>query len=608
MKISACLIVKDDSELEKLKKAVASIISYVDGVYITATGEDIDGIEAFCKEPYLISTQGLSPKIHYSYFKWCDDFSAARNFNFSQAPQDSDYIFWMDADDILVGGEQFRKLAEMSIKYGKDVVFLPYWYGCSFKGEPSFENMVDIEITQYRERLLRPGVITWKGRLHETPVPVEGAKNVYTTVKYTDNPQREGEFSIALLHTALEKDLPPKMERNKRILELQLEEERQRPEGADPRTIIYLIKIYAEGGNEEEWKKVIEMGEEYLSKSGWNEERGTAWENMGIAYGRLNEQRKAVDCFINAIKEWPHSILYYIRLARALYNIKDYEAVKHWLNVASQMDMDKKLTSGTTNFKGIKVLFAELLLGMNYYVEKDTKKALEAATLLYQEDPTPESKDMKLFLQDLNDLNDACAHVDRLTEYLDSIGREDDVIKILDILPQEITSNPFAHRIRQKVSKPRVWKDNEICYFANFGGKFFEPWSAGSLETGIGGSETAVIELSKEWSKRGYKVTVYGDPGANRGDHEGVTYLPWYEFNPRDFFNIFIQWRGWQLANQVKARKFLVDLHDIYSVVDLKAEQLRSIDKIMVKSNYHRKLAPTIPDEKFEVISNGIRI
>jgi len=594
MKINCCLIVKDDTEYPKLVDAVSSVHPFVEGVYITTTGKETSKIKTI---------EG----VHHSHFDWCDDFAAARNFNFSQAPKDTECLFWMDADDILVGGEQLQKLAQLSKKYSKDVVFLPYWYACTFDGEPSLKNLIDIDVTQMRERLLRPGVTTWKGRLHETPVPTEGVKNVYTSVKYTDNPTKEGEFSIALLHTAQEVDLPEKMERNKRILELQLEEERAKGE-ADPRTLIYLIKIYAECGTEEEWQKVLVMGEEYLTKSGWNEERGSAWENMGIAYGSLGDSKKAADCFMNAIREWPHQIIYYLRLASAFYNLKDYEAVKHWLGIASGMDIDKRLTSGTTNFKGIKVMFAKLLLNMNYHAEKDTKKALEAAQLLYKEDPSEENKEQLIFLQDINALNEACANVDHLTEYLDSIGKDDVITQILDVLPEAITSQPFAHRIRQKVAKPRSWASNEICYFANFGGKFFEPWAANSLETGIGGSETAVIELSKEWAKMGYKVTVYGDPGESCGDHEGVTYLPWYEFNPKDFFNIFIQWRSWHMAGKIKAKKFLVDLHDIYSVVDLKPEQLRAIDKIMVKSKYQRNLAPTISDEKFQVISNGIRI
>ncbi|MCK9355137.1 MAG: hypothetical protein M0P59_13415 [Gallionella sp.] len=594
-KISACLIIKDDSEYKPLLNALASIRPYVDGIYLTTTGKEVSKIKT------------IQDVVH-SHFDWCEDFSAARNFNFSQAPQDSDYIFWMDADDILVGGENLRQIADLSKKMGKDVIFLTYWYGCEFDGEPTLENMTGVDITQMRERLLRPGVTSWKGRLHETPVPVKGAKNVYTSIKYTAEPKHPGEFDVAIMHTATKENLPPKMMRNKRILELQLDEERKSG-GADPRTLLYLMKIYTELDDPEDWKKCIEMGEEYLTKSGWDEERGTCWEQMGICWGGLGENQKAADCFLQAIDSWPHQIMFYLRLATAYYNLNRFNEVDHWLNIASNMDMDKRLTSGTTNFKGIKVMFAKLLLSMNYHAHRDTKKALDAAKLLVKELPTDENKNQLLFLQDLDDLNDACANVDKLSEYLASIGQDEAISKILEVLPIEMTSQPFAHRIRQRVTRPRTWAGDEICYFANFGGKAFEPWTSKNLETGIGGSETAVIELAKEWTKLGYKVTIYGDPGQAKGcDVDGVTYLPWYEFNDKDFFNIFIQWRNWQLSGHIKTRKFLVDLHDIYSVVDLKPEQLKVIDKLMVKSKYHRDLAPQIPDEKFCIIGNGIRI
>lgn len=160
-------------------------------------------------------------------------------------------------------------------------------------------------------------------------------------------------------------------------------------------------------------------------------------------------------------------------------------------------------------------------------------------------------------------------------------------------------------KIRREVAPPRKWKDNEICYFANFGGKHFEPWDGTSLDKGIGGSETAVIRLADAWTKKGYKVTIYGDP-MRKGDHNGVAYLPWYYFNYKDSFNIFIQWRSWALASQVKARKFYVDLHDVFSGIDVSSEDLEHIDSFMVKSKYHRSLAPNIPDEKFIVISNPL--
>ncbi len=595
LKINAAIIVKDDTELPKLKKALASIGEFVDGIYLTTTGKQVEEIKKTCE---TLHQDGLN--IHLSHFDWVDDFSAARNFNFSQVPKDTDYILWIDADDLFVGGPKLREVAQTAKDNGKDIIFFTYWYGCEFEGEPSIQNFKGVMMEHMRERLIRPEVITWKGRLHETPVPISGSRNNYTSYAY-----HETERPIAVMHTSKDVELPEKMERNQRLLELQLKDERERKEGADPRTILYLMKIYAEKDDPKLWELVVPMSEEYLLKSGWDEERGTCWEQVGIVCGKKGKHKQAVQAFLNAIKEWEKQPLFYLRLAYSYYNCENYRAAEHWLTVASQMDLDNK-GSNLTNFKAIKVLFAQLLLKLNYNAKKDTKKALEAAKLLFTEDPRQENAQQVEFLENVDKLNDACHDTDMLLRYLDSIGEEDKILPVLDALPDSITSQPFAQTARNMFSPPRKWGEKEICYFANFGQKHFESWSPKSLDSGIGGSETAVIRLAQEWAKLGYKVTVYGDPSEDKGEVDGVTYLPWYYFNSRDSFNIFIQWRGWQLAGKVKAKKFLVDLHDIYSAVDISEDQLRNIDKFMVKSLYQRGLAPTVADEKFEIVSNGI--
>ena len=460
--------------------------------------------------------------------------------------------------------------------------------------------MTEVLMEHMRERLLKPGVTTWKKRLHETPVPISGFQENYTAFPY--NPKH---MPIAIMHTSRDEELPEKMERNKRILEMELEEETQAGT-PDPRTQLYLMKIYAEQDEPQNWQKVIALNEEYQQKSGWDEERGTAWEQVGIVYGKQGNFKQAVESLHKAIQEWAHQPLLYIRLATAYFNLNNFKAAKHWLDLASSMDLDNK-GSNITNLKAMKVMYAQLLLKLNYNYKRDTKKALEAAKLLFKEDPTKQNEEQVLFLEDLNDLNEACKNFDYLARYLHSIGEEKTILPLLNALPSGISTQPFAIKLRHEVSEPRKWGKSEICYFANVGGKHFEPWSGKSLTKGIGGSETAVIELSKEWTKLGYKVTVYGDPQAERGEIEGVTYLPWYEFNKKDEFNIFIQWRDASLAGKIKVKKFLVDLHDVFSGLDYPPEKLDHIDKVMLKSEYHRKLAPQIPDEKVQIISNGIR-
>lgn len=598
MKINACLIVKDDTEVDILRRCLASFIEYVDGVYLTVTNKPYDKIQEMVNE---VNEHAGHELIHLSHFKWVDDFAAARNFNFSQAPQDSDYLFWVDSDDIVVHPENLRYVADKGIKGKQDAVLVPYWYGCTFNGEPSIENLVKVDIEQkMRERFLRPGVFHWVGRLHETPIPNSGVKNNYSLYESEDRP-------FTIMHGSNIDKAYEKLPRNTKLLELQLEDERKRPEGADPRTLLYLMKIYAESSDKPEvLEKTIEMGREYLAKSGWDEERGTCYENMGMAAGLLGRHQEAISYFFKSMQEWPHQPIVYLRLATAYFNIGNYRLSYFWMNKANEIDV-KEVKNSMLNVEGMKIMATELLMRLNFRDDhKDPKVAYEAAQQLFKMKPTSETKAALEVIEDAYRLNEACKNTDELSKYLLDIGQEDKVVPMLDKLPNAITSQPFAQQLRIKYTEPRVWEKDEVCYFASFYQNHFEQWSPNSLKKGIGGSETAVIELAREWVKKGYKVTVYGDPREDQGVHEGVTYLPWYYFNHRDTFNIFIQWRSWFLADKIKSKVFLSDLHDLYSPVDMRPEDVHAVDKFMVKSKFHRDLAPQVPDEKFVIINNGI--
>lgn len=593
MKIAACILCKNDSEFDLLVKSVNSIAPYVDGIFITTTGKEVSKVKVYCEHN----------KLNYSHFDWTDDFSAARNFNFDQAQKHDnyDFMYWQDTDDILVGAQHLREVAEAAIKNKIDVVFFSYWYGVAFEGEPSLATMKEVQLEHMRERLIKPGTNIWKGRLHETPVPVTGYEPKY--IKYPYEPK---ERPVAVMHTATDTGLPEKMMRNKKILELQLEDEHKVGE-ADPRTLLYLMKIYSEIATKELCDKSIAMGKEYLSKSGWDQERGVCWEQMGIAYGKSGNDLEANKCFHASIAEFPYQVLVYIRLAQSYFNLRKYKECEHWMKMGAGLEIDNT-GSDQTNIKAIKVGYAELLLNLNWNAKKDVQKALEAALMLYKENPTEGNKENLLYIQDANDLNEACRHVDQLSQYLHSIGEDKSIIGVLNSIPLAISTQPFAVSLRQRVAPPRRWLEDEICYFANFGGPFFEKWDAHSLEKGIGGSETAVIELAKEWTKLQWHVTVYGDPAKTGVDEFGINWMPWYYFNPRDSFNIFIQHRSWSLAGTIKCRKFYVDLHDIVSNANLELENIENIDKVFFKSKAHRALLTKLPQEKVMVVGNGCRI
>lgn len=592
MILSCTIIVGSDSEVENLKRCVASVIDYSDEVIITANGKDVKKIEDFCTS---------NSKIVYFYHKWTKDFSEQRNFCASKVRQDADYYFWIDSDDVLVGGDRLREIAENAKRQNFDVVFFTYWYGCLFKGEPSANTIEKVELTQTRERLLKPGITKWKKRLHETPVPVKDVEFTYNEIQYSE------EFPIVWLHLGVYRsmdieDQKKRTARNRELLELDLEEERKEGE-ADPRTLLYLMKFYAEEEDTETLEKTLEMGNEYMTKSGWDMERSLCASIMARVLGKLNRDQEAKDFLFKAIKEYPYDPILYLHLSRVCWNLKQYREMKHWLDFGLSLDT-KDSKANVTNLLELKLIAMELTMHYYFDAERDVNKAYKAMKLLYNELPSQEHKETLEYLEGMKELEDASASAHKLTLYYESQNNSKGIVDVINSMPDAMRGLPFAWYMYNKHKEPRVWGEDEICYYANFDKPHLEHWDGNSLARGLGGSETAVIRLSEEWTKRGYKVTVYGDPLV-KTEINGVTYLPYFEFNHRDSFNVFINWRSNHMAGRIKAKKFYVDFHDLVSPVQFKDRE-KQVDKFMVKSQFHADLLKGIDLERIGIISNGI--
>jgi O-antigen biosynthesis protein len=91
------MIVRDAER--SLRAALESARPFMDEMIVVDTGS-LDGSRAVAAE------RGA----RVFDFAWCDDFSAARNYSLDQAT--SDWIFWMDADDLLPAesGAELRRL------------------------------------------------------------------------------------------------------------------------------------------------------------------------------------------------------------------------------------------------------------------------------------------------------------------------------------------------------------------------------------------------------------------------------------------------------------------------------------------------------------------
>lgn len=89
--ISLCMIVKNEEAV--IGRCLDSVQEIADEINIVDTGS-------------VDKTKDIAARYtdRIFDFKWIDDFAAARNFSFQQAT--SDYILWLDADDVFTKKDQ----------------------------------------------------------------------------------------------------------------------------------------------------------------------------------------------------------------------------------------------------------------------------------------------------------------------------------------------------------------------------------------------------------------------------------------------------------------------------------------------------------------------
>lgn len=144
--ISLCMIVKN--EQDTLARCLETVKDVVDEIIIVDTGSSDKTKEIASK---------FTDKIYD--FQWIDDFSAARNFSFSKA--EMDYIFWLDADDILLPEDRKKfKLLKEHFDLSVDIVMMKYNYAFDNEGKPA--------LTFFRERLSKRALnLKWIDPIHE---------------------------------------------------------------------------------------------------------------------------------------------------------------------------------------------------------------------------------------------------------------------------------------------------------------------------------------------------------------------------------------------------------------------------------------------------------
>lgn len=603
------MIVRGDSEAKQFERCLKSFMPYVDGLYVAVTG-----LESHKKIHKLVTQyNGLSvstsPETHpeiYTTIEHPDNldkkvtffsnFAAARNVSFDLVPEkEYDYVTWADVDDVIVSGGELKVCASLAKARKFDVVYFTYWYETR---RDENDRVQEIEIDQVRERLMRPGKFRWVSRLHEVAIQADPAFRPESSEWDLKDGRR-----CCWLHLSDPQEWTSKLERNKRILMVQLEEEKWE----DPRTIFSLAKIYFDMGDPDSLRRCLDLIAKYLEKSGWDAERANALEYAGLVHEKNGDFKRAIAAYWHGIAEYPMDTMLWLRLTNAYYELGHTVFGDHMLSMAEKLEMPKASTL-IQNPKDIKILLTALKFrqaankgltaDMVYWAEK------RAAILGKDDGALADAKQHHY-------TNEAARGLFNYSKWLKDAGLKDRIPTILETVPKEWGNLPFIHTIKNDLGIVTEWPKGSIVYYAHMSisSPHFETWDWKSLEKGIGGSETAVIQLTEKWAKAGRDVTVFADVEEESVSPSGVKWKPYYSINWNDKFDNLILWRQPRLLERVNnAKHIYIDLHDVCSALDYPSSVIKKIDGIFFKSKYHRAMVPHLPDKKAFIVSNGITL
>ncbi len=297
---SLCMIVKNEEKV--LKRCLESVRGIFDEIIICDTGST-DATKKIAAE--------FTDKIYD--FKWCDDFSAARNHAFSKST--SDYNMWLDADDILTDDNR-KQLIDFKEKLNPetDIIMMPYCTVLNEDGSPAF--------SFYRERIVKNNSkFLFKGRVHEAITPSG-------TIIYSD---------ITVHHKSIKTSYS---KRNLMIYEKQLKD----GEPFTPRdTFYYGRELYYHGFHE----KCREILNSFLKSDGWTENKIEACKILAYSYLASGSTEDAVNALTQSfLYDTPRAEIC-CELGYIFKNADNLKSAVYWFHTA--LKADKKENLGFTS-------------------------------------------------------------------------------------------------------------------------------------------------------------------------------------------------------------------------------------------------------------------
>ncbi len=566
MKVALSLIVKGtDEEAILLDRCLESVSPFVDGIFITSTHKKGD------KPNESVAKIAKLYNANLSTFEWVNDFAKARNFNFSQVTKDFDYIMWCDADDVFRGLEKLKPTLEEN----KTVDVFAFWYLYDFD---EFKNPT---VVHKKSQLVKNNdCVYWEGSLHEDFVA-----NRELNTKFIEGIER--------LHLTTQERFEVAKGRNIEVAQHHTEE---KPE--DPRSWWNLANSYFGAG---EYTKAKECFDKFYKMSQSEDEKYLVRLRLAQIEKSLGNHDDAVLNLQIAIGMKPEIPDSYLQMGQMYSDFNLLDKAEKFLLLGLKM---KPQYHGIIVYNPRDYDYNPMMQLAQVYFKKNRPdlalKMLKGCLAI-----VPESDYIKGLVKEMEKEQTRVEEVVKLAIKLDTIKDKVKLKKALDKIPKDLQSHPKINQIRNQNFIKETSTGKDIAYFCGFTDHV---WNPEIFKTkGFGGSEEAVVNLSKEWAKRGYNVTVYNNCGTEEMTADGVKYKPFWTFNSKDKWDYLILWRHPRMLDyEVNATNVYVDMHDVVPKGEFTESRLAKAKKILFKTNFHRNLFPNIPDDKCEIIPNGM--
>ena len=302
IKIALCLIVKgDDRESELLDRCLGgatkeNIVSHHKNINLKRT----EGLSKYVDKIFITITQEndkcrqVAEKYgaNVSYYKWDYNFAKARNFNFSQVPQEYDYIMWTDSDDIWENPKLIKNLINKAYDEKIDAIALKYKY--------DFDDYGNCIVEHLKTRIIKnDGCVSWLGELHED---FQDNRRLLLVINN----------EINVIHLTDIKRITFATARNIHVAELAV-----KTSPNDPHTYWNLANTYLMAGR---YKDALPIYLQFLDISNSDEERFISWHRLSSIYANLGDYARAVGCELEALSLRPWYPDPYLQLGELFFN------------------------------------------------------------------------------------------------------------------------------------------------------------------------------------------------------------------------------------------------------------------------------------------------